>query len=358
MSLDHSNARRTLIDDFVSKLDNAVKTSTWNVETLEISDSQKKDINCLYLCFEFLEKCLDYKVSTRLKSLIENLFDKRAEAWKETIFTTKGPKKLAELEEELQKKNEKKERENEEYYQNNKRDNRYNHNEYERRDDKKGHHNDRNNNNQNYDRRDRRDRRQNNDNNKGGGQQMNKYNSDNQKDNKFGYQEKKSSDYFKTENFQRGFTNSKREIEPEHTNSSSTLSRGQGNNYDAGLTKTRSAMPKVIYEKDFDNTKVTADLKKFFKDNKSCEDTQTYIDHFKEIESDWKEAGASCGKEFLTAFLNSYHNCYKSTALIRAKFITDLWKTFSNNVKDDLITPFSQFVYECSIEGLFGDVPH
>ena len=346
--------RKTLINDFVEKLDEAVQTSTWDEKILGIVDSAKKDINCLYLCFEFLERCLSYKISTRLKSLIENLFDKRADKWNETIFQTKGPKKLAELEEELLKKNAKKEEENNNYHHGGggdhyHRKNNYNNNdvEYERAD--KGHRQDR-----KHDGRDRRPRYQDN---KFTKNHSDNTNTDNQ--GQFGFKEKKSSDYFQTENFRRGFKNSN--DQGDALGGSRLFKEASKNSYGSDLTGNKSDVLPSIKESgnSFDKAKVTADLKKFFKDNKTCEEVQTYTDYFSGCEADWTCAGNNCGNEFFKIYLETYHDCHKNAALTRAKLISELYSTFSqNHVKDDIISPFSQFTYECSTEGLFGDIPH
>lgn len=66
-------------NNLLKELDNAYKTKNFDDARLSkvVSEEQKKEINCMRLAMSFLENCMGYDISERMKSLIANLVDKK-----------------------------------------------------------------------------------------------------------------------------------------------------------------------------------------------------------------------------------------------------------------------------------------
>lgn len=335
-----------LIESFVQGLDQAVKSGTFNEKELSklISEDARKDLNAMHLCFTFLERCLSYPISQRLKSLVENLFDKKVDGWRETIFQTKGPKKLAELEEEARLKAEsgpgyRRHDDHEDYYTKERNRHRGGHHHNDDDDDlyekKESHHDNKGGRDDGYDKRDRKGRRRDKWNNK----------RDSRNDHDGDYFDKKRSDNFGHKGG-RGLERAKL----------SNLHKDDG---ELKLTKTMSAPPVQMLTKNFDEKVTTEALVKFFKEQKTCEDLQVYKDYFASTLADWACAGKNGALKFFTAFMEKYHDCHKGAAIARAKLVPYLIDLFNAKSNPSAFTdPWSKFTGDCASEGLFGDIPH
>jgi hypothetical protein len=115
---------------------------------------------------------------------------------------------------------------------------------------------------------------------------------------------------------------------------------------------------KVIHEEsNFDHAGCKENLKKFLKDNKACETSETYEQYYQETMEDW--GTAKDNSAVFEIFLQVYHDCHKSAALCRAKTVPWIYRNVCKSAtKRDFTEPWLEFTAKCARDGLFSDIPH
>lgn len=378
-----------LMNHFVDQLDHAILSNEFDEPMLAaiVDEEKKKELNPVLMSFKFLNNCMKYDISTRIKALIENLNDKKADGWEDTVFNITGPKKLAELEQDLLDKNKKPQTgpryqefsDNEDpkdYYNRpsgsnrNHNNNNNNNNEdyelYEKKDHGSGRYGANRQGDQGHGRGGRHgggggrhggDRNYGGDRGYGGGRHGG---GRHEEDNNNSGAMRNSSDYFKTDKYNKNFRHQGDRLEkPEEEQkltrytSDQTASRGFGHS----PRNNKSAQPKVVEEVKFDEAGCKEALKLFLKENRTCETEETYHNYWEETSQDW--VSAKDNSVVFKVFLDLYHDCHKSAALGRAKTIPWMYKNVTKSTnKADFIQPLLDFVSNCAMEGLAGDIPH
>lgn len=100
------------------------------------------------------------------------------------------------------------------------------------------------------------------------------------------------------------------------------------------------------------------DLKKFFKEKKTCKELDEYKEWFNKNKDGWMNCGSNPSRKLFTLFLENYVDCHKDAGVVRGKLVPFLYNLLEDPKPADFLIPWSQFTSKAVDDGFQEDYPH